>query len=130
MVRLLLAALAPQFLVWPAAIAAHRDAALLLTGFTGACRHLRSGPQLRPPSDRKIAGYVARYVPFGKILSRTPDSALVTFAIEVIAGPGCYRPPTGRYRFRHSHATNMTGYMGCARLGPCPAFWELGRRSS
>jgi len=37
-VRLLLAELAPSFYVWPAAMAAHRDAALLLMGFTGAHR--------------------------------------------------------------------------------------------
>jgi len=100
-VRLLLSELTPQFLVWPAAMAAHRDAALLLMGFTGAHRrselvnlqiqdvtvHRADGLHVRlrtSKTDQEGAGTV-RALPYGKDPATCPPCALIRWRRILLA---------------------------------------------
>ena len=100
-VRLLLAGLGPQFLVWPAAMAAHRDAAPLLMGFTGAHRrselvnlrvgdvtvHRADGLHVRLRSsktDQEGAGTI-RALPYGKDPATCPPCALIRWRRILLA---------------------------------------------
>ncbi len=92
-VRTLLEAMRPSMTVWPAGMAAHRDAALLLMGFAGAHRrseliglrisdvtvHPADGLHVRVRSsktDQEGAGTV-RALPFGRDPRTCPPCALV-----------------------------------------------------
>ena len=92
-VRTLLEAIRPSMLVWPAAMAAHRDAALLLMGFAGAHRrseltalhisdvtvHPVDGLHVRVRSsktDQEGAGTV-RALPYGRDPQTCPPCALI-----------------------------------------------------
>jgi len=92
-VRLLLEAMRPSMGVWPAGMAAHRDAALLLMGFAGAHRrselvglhlsdvtvHPADGLHVRVRSsktDQEGAGTV-RALPYGRDPQTCPPCALV-----------------------------------------------------
>ncbi len=107
-VRLLLAELGPQYYVWPAAMAAHRDAALLLMGFTGAHRrselvglrvedvtvHRADGLHVRLRSsktDQEGAGTV-RALPYGKDPATCPPCALVRWRRILLAWDTGKRP--------------------------------------
>ncbi len=100
-VRLLLAELGTQFSVWPAAIAAHRDAALLLMGFTGAHRrselvnltvgdvtvHVADGLHVRVRSsktDQEGAGIV-RALPYGRDPATCPPCAFLRWRRILLA---------------------------------------------
>ncbi len=96
-----LAKLTPAFYVWPAAMAAHRDAALLLMGFTGAHRrselvnlqmrdvsvHRTDGLHVRLRSsktDQEGAGTV-RALPYGKDPATCPPCALIRWRRILLA---------------------------------------------
>jgi len=100
-VRLLLEAMRPSMGVWPAAMAAHRDAALLLMGFAGAHRrselvglhisdvtvHPADGLHVRVRSsktDQEGAGTV-RALPYGRDPQTCPPCALVRWRRLLLA---------------------------------------------
>ncbi len=100
-VRLLLDAMRPSMLVWPAAMAAHRDAALLLMGFAGAHRrseltalhisdvtvHPADGLHVRVRSsktDQEGQGIV-RALPYGRNPQTCPPCALVRWRRLLLA---------------------------------------------
>ena len=100
-VRTILTALAPSFWVWPAAMAAHRDAALLLMGFAGAHRrselvalrvqdvtvHPADGLHIRMVSsktDQEARG-VVRALPFGRGPATCPPCALIRWRRLLLA---------------------------------------------
>jgi integrase len=100
-VRLLLEAMRPSMLVWPAGMAAHRDAALLLMGFTGAHRrselvglhisdvtvHPADGLHVRVRSsktDQEGQGTV-RALPYGRDPQTCPPCALVRWRRLLLA---------------------------------------------
>ncbi len=100
-VRLLLEAMRPSMGVWPAAMAAHRDAALLLMGFAGAHRrselvglhlsdvtvHPTDGLHVRVRSsktDQEGQG-VVRALPYGRDPLTCPPCALVRWRRLLLA---------------------------------------------
>ncbi len=100
-VRTLLEAMRPSMGVWPAGMAAHRDAALLLMGFTGAHRrselvalhlsdvtvHPADGLHVRVRSsktDQEGAG-VVRALPYGRDPQTCPPCALVRWRRLLLA---------------------------------------------
>ncbi len=100
-VRLLLEAMRPSMGVWPAAMAAHRDAALLLVGFAGAHRrselvglhlsdvtvHPADGLHVRVRSsktDQEGHG-VVRALPYGRDPQTCPPCALVRWRRLLLA---------------------------------------------
>ncbi len=100
-VRTLLEAMRPSMLVWPAAMAAHRDAALLLMGFAGAHRrselvglrlsdvrvHPADGLHVRVRSsktDQEGQG-VVRALPYGRDPQTCPPCALVRWRRLLLA---------------------------------------------
>jgi integrase len=100
-VRSILTALAPSFWVWPDAMAAHRDAALLLMGFAGAHRrselvalrvqdvtvHPVDGLHIRMISsktDQEARGAV-RALPFGRDPATCPPCALIRWRAMLLA---------------------------------------------
>ncbi len=107
-VRTLLEAIRPSMLVWPAALAAHRDAALLLMGFAGAHRrseltalhisdvtvHPADGLHVRVRSsktDQEGAGTV-RALPYGRDPQTCPPCALVRWRALLLAYDAGGRP--------------------------------------
>ena len=100
-VRLLLEAMRPSMTVWPTAMAAHRDAALLLMGFAGAHRrselvdmricdvtvHPADGLHVRVRSsktDQEGQG-VVRALPYGRDPKSCPPCALVRWRRLLLA---------------------------------------------
>ena len=100
-VRLLLEAMRPSMTVWPAGMAAHRDAALLLMGFAGAHRrselinlricdvtmHPADGLHVRVRSsktDQEGRG-VVRALPYGRDPRSCPPCALVRWRRLLLA---------------------------------------------
>ena len=100
-VRLLLEAMRPSMTVWPTAMAAHRDAALLLMGFAGAHRrselvnlrlsdvtvHPADGLHVRVRSsktDQEGQG-VVRALPYGRDTKSCPPCALVRWRRLLLA---------------------------------------------
>ena len=100
-VRTLLDAMRPSMLVWPAAMAAHRDTALLLMGFAGAHRrseltalhisdvtvHPADGLHVRVRSsktDQEGQGIV-RALPYGRNPQTCPPCALVRWRRLLLA---------------------------------------------
>jgi len=100
-VRLLLEAMRPSMGVWPAGMAAHRDAALLLMGFAGAYRrselvglrlsdvkvHPADGLHVRVRSsktDQEGQG-VVRALPYGRDPQTCPPCALVRWRRLLLA---------------------------------------------
>jgi len=100
-VRTLLAAMRPSMGVWPAAMAAHRDAAILLMGFAGAHRrseltalrisdvtvHPADGLHVRVRSsktDQEGQG-VVRALPYGRDPQTCPPCALVRWRRLLLA---------------------------------------------
>ena len=106
--RLLLTELARSYAVWPAAMAAHRDAALLLMGFTGAHRrseliglqihdvtvHPVDGLHVRLRSsktDQEGAGTI-RALPYGRDPATCPPCALLRWRQILLAYDAGGRP--------------------------------------
>jgi integrase len=100
-VRTILTAMSPSFWVWPDAMAAHRDAAVLLMGFAGAHRrselvalrmqdvtvHPADGLHIRMVSsktDQEGHGAV-RALPFGKDPATCPPCALIRWRRLLLA---------------------------------------------
>jgi len=99
--RVMLAEMAPSLRVWPDAMAAHRDAALLLMGFAGAHRrselvalrvrdvtvHPTDGLHIRMISsktDQEARGAV-RALPFGRDPATCPPCALIRWRRLLLA---------------------------------------------
>ena len=100
-VRLLLEAMRPSMGVWPAGMAAHRDAALLLMGFAGAHRrselvnlrisdvtvHPADGLHVRVGSSKtdQDGQGVVRALPYGRDPKSCPPCALVRWRLLLLA---------------------------------------------
>ena len=133
-VRLLLEAMRPSMTVWPAAMAAHRDAALLLMGFAGAHRrselvnlrisdvtvHPADGLHVRIRSsktDQEGQG-VVRALPYGRDRKSCPPCALVRWRRLLLAyldtpeQPGSWGLPDGS-----AAASGSCGWSGWVWVG-------------
>jgi len=131
-VRNLLEQLQPSMLGWPAGMAAHRDAALLLMGFAGAHRrseltalrigdvtvHAADGLHVRIRSsktDQEGAGTV-RALPYGRDPLTCPPCALVRWRALLLAyGAGGRSPAMAQMRHQdpateHCCRSNVDGW--------------------
>ncbi len=146
-VRTMLKAVAPSFWVWPDAMAAHRDAAVLLMGFAGAHRrselvalrvqdvtvHPADGLHIRMVSsktDQEARGAV-RALPFGKDPATCPPCALIRWRLMLLAfDQGGRRAAMNQVHHRGSTAEHCCRTVDDSKVNDEPDGGEDGERKS